>query len=86
MRLIHFELRMSHIDGPEHDWWTPGDERVTAEQESREVTRMVRSDRYRNVWVEDDPHDDHHGTVKRSLSGLDAHCTVPDCTWFWSYD
>jgi hypothetical protein len=86
MRLIHFELRMSHIDGPDHDWWTDADTRVRPEQEAEEVARMLaKPESYRNVWVEDDPHDQHRNTVQTSTSGLSQWCRVPGCTWSWEY-
>ena len=82
MRLIHYEIRMSHVNGPNHDWWAAGDTRVTAEQEPAEVRRMVQSDSYRNVWVEDDPHDDHPtDAIQSSMAGLSSWCTVEGCTW-----
>lgn len=87
MRLIHYEIRLAHVNGPDHDWWAEGDTRVTAEQESRKVARMTRSPEFRNVWVEDDPHDDHPAdAIQGSLAGLSAWCTVPGCTWSWDYD
>lgn len=87
MKLITYEIRMSHIDGPDLDWWARGDKRIAPERAGEEALRMQLSDKYRNVAVQDDPHDQHtFADIQRSLAGLSEWCTVEGCTWSWDYD
>jgi len=86
VKLITYEFRMEHIHGPKFDWWVVTDKRVSEAKVEAEVARMEASDHYRNILVDDDPHDNHHGTIETSASGLAQRCTVPGCTWSWDYD
>lgn len=86
MRLITYEVRLSHVEGPEHDWWAPGDTRVSDDQVEAELDRILASDRYRYVAVQDDPHDLHtESDIQRTSAGLHAWCKVEGCTWFRDY-
>lgn len=87
MKLVTFEFRMGHIKGPEHDWWVTSDARVPEDALERTLARMESSDRYRNIQVQDDPHDGHSADdIESSTSGMSSRCTVPGCTWSWDYD
>lgn len=87
MKLITFEIRMSHVNGPAHDWWQIGHERVSEANATYEAARLMANTRYRNVQVTDDPHDHHPPeAIVTSTSGLAQYCGVDGCTWSWDYD
>jgi hypothetical protein len=85
MKLITFEFLMKYVDRP--DWWQKGDVRVQPEEVDGEFDRMVLSERYRNIEIKDDPHDQHTAKdIETSTSGMGKRCKVPGCTWTWDYD
>lgn len=87
MKLITYEIRMSHVKGPDHDWWASGDSRVRESHLEATLERMEASGRYRNISVKDDPHEGHPpDRIETSASGLAQRCTVRGCSWSWEYD
>lgn len=85
MNLITYELYMPRIDGTH--WWAKGDERVTDDKLEAELEYMHASDRYRNIEVGPDPHDDHPASaIDSGMTGMYVNCTVPGCTWSKDYD
>jgi len=87
MNLVKYEILMKHVDGPEHDWWTKGENRVTDFSLVPTLKWMEDSPAFRSITVEPDPHDNHSpADLDHGMTGMYVDCTVPGCTYSKDYD